>query len=79
MASVESLGSSHEKKNMLAIKVSSLGQARSYKENYIVDFIYLRYIFWLANTSSLSSWLYLKRTDQGFTDVFYSFIFSPFL
>ena len=43
MVSVESLGSSHEKKNMLAIKVSS--QARSYKENHIVDFIYLRYTF----------------------------------
>ena len=55
MASVESLGSSHEGKNMLAIKVSSLGQARSYKENCIVDFIYLRYTFGLANTSSLSS------------------------
>ena len=55
MASVESLGSSHEGKNMLSIKVSSLGQARSYKENYIVDFIYLRYTFGLAHTSSLSS------------------------
>ena len=55
MASVESLGSSHEGKNMLAIKVSSLGQARSYEENYIVDFIYLRYTFGLANISSLSS------------------------
>ena len=45
MASVESLGNSHEKKDMLAIKVSSQVQARSYKENYIVDFIYLRYSF----------------------------------